>query len=73
MGRIQRAVTAAMAEVAETSNVAEALMLQAATEGVIIQIDSIAGIPIPATKIRIRIADKPVDDTPVNENETNGN
>ena len=46
-----------MGQVDTTAVAAMALLLQIASDGVSVQIESIAGIKIPKTLIRIRLAD----------------
>jgi len=67
-GRIRRSVEQAMGQVDATAAAAMRILLDAAERGVVIEVESIAGIRIPKTAIRLRLADEPEPDgNPNNE------
>jgi hypothetical protein len=62
-GRIRRAVEAAMAEVSETANAGEVLAklildlaVQLGDNGIEFEVESILGVKIPTTVVRLRLA-----------------
>lgn len=71
-GRIRRSVEAAMGQVDATAATAMRVLLDAAERGVDIRVQSILGIPIPETVIRLQLVD-PDDGPPVNPDYQGGN
>lgn len=57
-GRIRRSVETAMSQVDSTAATAMALLLRLASEGIVVELESVAGLPIPKTQIRIKLADE---------------